>query len=109
MPSFLFSIGCLSMASSIGAMTYGYHGGLNYEQKKGWNKAVKFQQLGALPLLLMKVCKSSLPGYLAAIGTVMFCAPLYYSSLKEDKKYNKFMPYGGMAMIAAWVLLALLQ
>jgi uncharacterized membrane protein YgdD (TMEM256/DUF423 family) len=109
MSEILFALGCISMCSSLGAMTYGYHGGLTYEQKKHWKKAVNFQQLGALPLLLSKSCRSTLPGYLAIIGTATFSIPLYYSSITDDKTYNKVMPYGGVLMMASWVALALLQ
>lgn len=97
------------MCCSLATMTYGYHGGLNYEQKKLWNKAVGFQQLGALPLLLAKNCRSPLPGYLAILGTSLFSVPLYYSSVTEDKTFNKVMPYGGFIMMASWITLALLQ
>jgi uncharacterized membrane protein YgdD (TMEM256/DUF423 family) len=108
MSDLLFTIGCCSMCSTLLLETYGYHGGMAYEDKLKWEVGVRFQQFGALPLLLSRGKKAQLPGWLAVAGTSMFCVPLYYSVLKEDKRFNKAMPIGGFFMMASWITLGVL-
>lgn len=105
MSDLYFTIGCCSMCSTLLFSTYGYHGGLAYDQQLKWDIAVKFQQFGSIPLLLAYKKKTPYPGGLAIAGTALFCLPLYYSVLSEDTKFNKLMPYGGFAMMASWIAL----
>lgn len=96
------------MCISLICATIGAHGGLEYEQQLKWEKAVKFQQFGAIPLLLAKSKLSVYPGLLGTIGVAFFCIPLYYSTATGDTSFNKLMPYGGFAMMASWLALGFL-
>ena len=109
MNDLFFTIGCCSMCISLITATIGAHGNLLHEQQLKWDKAVKFQQFGAIPLLLCQKKVSIFPGYLCLIGTLLFCVPLYYSTLTGDVSFNKIMPYGGFAMMAGWLALGFLN
>jgi uncharacterized membrane protein YgdD (TMEM256/DUF423 family) len=104
-----FTIGCCSMFISIITATIGAHGGLSLEQQGKWDKAVKFQQFGAIPLLLATRKATTWPGCLALAGAGLFCIPLYYTTLTGDITFNKVMPYGGMLMMASWLALGFLN
>jgi len=109
MPDLYFTIGCLSMATSIFTQSFGHHGGIEYELKEVWKNSVNFQQLGSLSLLFVgsKVYRH-IPGGLFLLGTCFFCLPCYYYAYTKDRQYNFLMPYGGMAVMAGWVALGLL-
>ncbi|CAG9313514.1 unnamed protein product [Blepharisma stoltei] len=109
MTELYFALGCTSMCASLVTASYGYHGGMNYEQKKKWEKAVRYQQLGSIPLLFVGNKKNKhIPGALSAAGVSLFCLPLYYYAKTEDSKFNFAMPWGGVLMMASWLTLGFL-
>lgn len=51
--------------------------------------------------------KPRLVGSLAAAGIVLFSGSCYYAALTEDRGNAKLAPFGGFALIGAWLALAL--
>lgn len=51
--------------------------------------------------------KPQLVGALAGSGILLFSGSCYAVALLEDRSYGKGAPFGGFALIAAWLSLAL--
>lgn len=80
-----------------------------------WGKAVTYQMLHAVGLLIVgillgKVHSSSLlswSGWLMFIGVVLFSGSLYVLSITKISMLGAITPLGGVAFIAAWVLIVI--
>ena len=100
--------GCLSYSSSVFLAAYGYHSStLKKENRRQWEKALRYQLFGSLPLLLSRfVPGATLACAFSSLGTILFCCPLYYTSATDDIRFNKAMPLGGTLIAVGWALLA---
>jgi len=107
---YFWAAGCMSFASTVFLAAYGYHNTtLTKESRKQWEKAIRYQLFGSIPLL----CSRFLPGTLLAcslssVGLLLFCVPLYYTAASGDARFNRAMPLGGTLMALGWVALAFL-
>lgn len=105
-----FAIGCASMCISLITATYGHHGPLSKEDKKKWEKAVRYQQLASIPLLFASSKQNKhIPALLSILGMAFFCVPLYYTALKKDNRFTSIMPTGGVLMMISWLALGFLS
>ncbi len=77
-----------------------------------WSRAVHYQQLHSVGLLLTPVLTQ--PGSLARVlagtsfsaGLLLFSGGLYASTYTGDKQLAKGAPFGGIAFMVGWVALA---
>lgn len=61
-----------------------------------------------LPFYKQNLCVPSVQaGAVLVAGMGMFCGSLYHQALTGDPSMSKVAPYGGMAMIAGWLAIAL--
>ena len=79
-----------------------------------WHTAVDYHVYHALGLLAIALVSQHLPAssqvrnsaYLMAAGVLAFSGSLYAYALSGAKWLTAFAPVGGLAFIAAWVMLA---
>ena len=100
----------MSFASTVFLAAYGYHSTtLTKESRKQWEKALRYQLFGSIPLLTSRFLPgTTLACSLSALGLVLFCAPLYYTAASGDTTFNRAMPLGGTLMALGWAALAFL-
>ncbi len=111
-----FAIGCLSAALAVIAGAFGAHAlkdKLSEDRLGVFETAVRYQLVHALALLAVALAMPRLAGHLAVVsgwlfvaGTVLFSGSLYVLSLTGMRWLGAITPLGGIAFIAAWVLLA---
>jgi uncharacterized membrane protein YgdD (TMEM256/DUF423 family) len=106
----LWYAGCFTCATTIVvAAAAGHKNEWTPQKKDSQNKAVTLGLISGVGMLLSSlVTKSYLPGTLLLTGTGLFCGPIYYKNFTDDTSLSKLTPIGGSAMIAAWVLLAIM-
>jgi uncharacterized membrane protein YgdD (TMEM256/DUF423 family) len=76
-----------------------------------WHTAVEYQFWHALALLVASTTLSKerfahAAGWLFVIGIVLFCGSLYALALGAARIVGAITPFGGLAMIAGWSVLA---
>lgn len=74
-----------------------------------WQTAVEYQMWHALAVLALGIAGSRwmrLPAWLLAGGAVVFSATLYAMALGAPHWFGAISPFGGLAMICGWALLA---
>ena len=96
---------------SLGA--FGAHGLKNILTEHGleiYKTAVSYQMYHALALgliaLLPKQTLLNWAGYLFAVGILLFSGSLYLLALLDNKWLGIITPFGGLAFLAAWGILA---
>lgn len=104
----LFKVGCLKAAASIIVASAGGH---KHEwspyKKQLYSDAVKYSLFNSVGIIVSSLTTTSLiPAALFLSGTAMFCAPAWYKCFTDNNQFQKFMPFGGVCMIAGWVALA---
>jgi len=70
--------------------------------------ASQVQMMNGLGLCLCATRKSRLivvPLACLTSSTVLFSGLIYYSKIKKDFRYNKFIPIGGAASILGWAFM----
>jgi len=100
---------------ALGAFgAHGLEGTLDPELLRVWNKAVDYQQLHALGLLLVGVllrfenCRRiRLAGWCLLIGILLFSGSLYALALSGIRPLGAVTPFGGGSFLIGWGLLAL--
>ncbi|HKI50960.1 MAG TPA: DUF423 domain-containing protein [Geothermobacteraceae bacterium] len=100
---------------ALGAFgAHGLEGTLDPELLRVWNKAVDYQQLHALGLLLVGVllrfenCRRiRLAGWCLLIGVLLFSGSLYALALSGIRPLGAVTPFGGVSFLLGWGLLAL--
>lgn len=112
----LIIAGSLNMVMGVGAGAFGAHGlkaVLNPAQLAIWQTAVSYQQLHALGLILLGALASRLgssamarTGNCMLAGIVVFSGSLYALALSGIKLLGAITPLGGVALLAAWLMLA---
>lgn len=78
-----------------------------------WDKAVFYQALHALLLLILPSLSSylspkdlNITGYLIILGILLFSGSLYILALSGKKYFGAITPIGGVAFIIGWSWLA---
>lgn len=106
----------LSGAIGVALGAFGAHAlktRLSLEQLGWWQTAVQYHfihtlLLGLIAVLALRASHATLhtAGYLACFGLVFFCGSLYLMALGGPRWLGAITPLGGVAWIAAWLLLA---
>ena len=114
----LFAIlGCLNAAMAVSLGAFGAHAlkaRLSTEMLNIYQTAAQYHFYHALGLIAAAFVATLLPdsnlpkwaGWLMSGGIVLFCGSLYLLSLTGTRWLGAVTPLGGVAFIAAWLLLA---
>lgn len=109
-------LGALNAFLSVALGAFGAHGlegKLEPKYLETWKTAVTYQMFHATGLLIIGVMLGKLPanallsssGWLMFIGILLFSGSLYVLSLTQISILGAVTPFGGLAFLAAWVLL----
>ena len=101
------------LALAVGLGAFGAHGlrdRLDEYSRGVYEKAVFYHFIHALGLLVVSMLpRSGLVGWVSILllaGIVIFCGSLYILAVTGMRALGAITPIGGLAFIAAWVLLA---
>lgn len=93
-------------AAAVALGAYGAHSFPPEKQqmKKVYDTANLYHFLHTFALLAVPLArKPVLTGTLMISGMTVFCGTNYYLALTEETTLRKFTPYGGSALILAWL------
>ncbi|MEE8467614.1 MAG: DUF423 domain-containing protein [Planctomycetota bacterium] len=81
------------------------------EQLEWWRTATLYHLLHVVPLLAIGVLQEQRPGgnraaLLFLLGILLFSGSLYAMGLGAPRTLGAVTPFGGLALIAGWALLA---
>jgi uncharacterized membrane protein YgdD (TMEM256/DUF423 family) len=112
-----FAVGALSAAAGVGLGAFAAHGlkaRLAPEQLAVFETAARYHLVHALGLLAAAWAATRWPGdavawggWLLVAGTVLFSGSLYLLAVSGVRWLGLVTPFGGVAFIVGWVLLAL--
>ena len=112
-----FALGCVLAALGVGLGAFGAHalrGRISEQALATWETASRYHLVHALGLLVVAWAVSRWPGGLAVLagwlllaGIVLFSGSLYLLAATGFRALGAVTPVGGVAFIAAWILLAL--
>lgn len=111
-------IGAISAGLSVALGAFGAHileAKLEPKYLDTWGKAVTYQMLHSVGLLIVGILLGKLPanafltwsGWLMFIGTLLFSGSLYVLSVTQISVLGAITPLGGVSFIAAWVLIVI--
>jgi uncharacterized membrane protein YgdD (TMEM256/DUF423 family) len=108
------AIGSIALAVAVGLGAFGAHGlrgRLDAYSLDIWEKAVFYHFIHALgllvlPLLLRDSAAANRAGWLLSAGILLFSGSLYALALSGVRMLGAVTPLGGVAFIAAWLLIA---
>src|SRR5581483_6266506 len=113
---FFLVSGALSGALSIGLGAFGAHAlrdRLAPQLLDTFETGVRYEIYHALALIAIALALTrwssnliNLAGWSFLIGTLLFCGSLYLLALTGIRRFGAITPFGGVAFIAGWVLLA---
>ncbi|HEY8011890.1 MAG TPA: DUF423 domain-containing protein [Rudaea sp.] len=102
-----------ALAVALGAFgAHALRGRLDDAALQVWRTAVDYQFWHALALLAIAQSSNAAPRWLHAsatafvVGVVLFCGSLYALALGAPHLVGAITPFGGIALIAGWLLLA---
>ncbi|MHC0036574.1 DUF423 domain-containing protein [Pseudoneobacillus sp. C159] len=109
-------LGALNAFLSVALGAFGAHGlegKLEPKYLETWKTGVTYQMFHATGLLIVGVLLGKLPanalltwsGWLMFIGILLFSGSLYVLSLTKISILGAITPLGGLAFLAAWLLL----
>ncbi|KMY55717.1 membrane protein [Bacillus sp. FJAT-27231] len=111
-------IGAINAFLSVALGAFGAHGLEGKVEPKYleiWKTGVQYQMFHASGMILVGILMGQFPsssllnwsGWMMLIGTVIFSGSLYALTLSGIKVLGAITPIGGVAFLAAWVLLVL--
>src|SRR5437773_1229075 len=98
----------LALAVAFGAFgAHGLRGRIDEYSMSVYERAVFYHFVHALGLLILSAMpkKSSAAAWLLVAGIVLFSGSLYLLAITGIRTLGAVTPFGGVAFIAAWVLL----
>ena len=112
------AIGAISamLAVALGAFgAHGLEGKITNDMLKVYNTGVTYHMSHALGILLIALMVDKLgdsnkvlwAGRLLLIGTILFSGSLYLLAVTDVKQLGIITPFGGVAFLAGWLLVAL--
>lgn len=112
------AVGALCAGIGVGLGAFGAHGlkaVLSSEMLEVYKTGVTYQMWHALGLCAISLLHRQNPrqalltgaAWLMFAGIVLFSGSLYLLTLLDQKWWGMITPFGGLAFIAAWVMLAL--
>ncbi|MHC5210913.1 MAG: DUF423 domain-containing protein [Planctomycetota bacterium] len=112
----LFALGSLSGLIAVAAGAFGAHAlksRLTPDMLAVFETGVRYQMAHALALLATAWAATQWPGgavrgagWLFVAGTLLFSGSLYVLSLSGQRGWGAVTPFGGLAWLVAWGLLA---
>ncbi|MCC7014317.1 MAG: DUF423 domain-containing protein [Planctomycetes bacterium] len=109
----------ISLGAFLGALTvalgaFGAHAlktRLTPEELAWWNTSVQYHGAHSLALVLFGVFAqrsrvSDFAGWSFTVGIALFCGSLYAMALGAPRWLGAVTPFGGVALIAAWLFFA---
>jgi uncharacterized membrane protein YgdD (TMEM256/DUF423 family) len=112
----LAAAGALLALAAVAAGAFGAHAlksWLATDRLGAFETAVRYQGLHALALFACAWVLQSWPSRMAfaaglcfALGIVLFCGSLYALALVGEAWFGVITPFGGVAFLAGWTLLA---
>ncbi|MBM7690626.1 uncharacterized membrane protein YgdD (TMEM256/DUF423 family) [Peribacillus deserti] len=102
------------LAVALGAFgAHGLEGKISDKYLETWKTAVNYQMFHASGLLIIGLLAGTLKtgnllswsGWLMLVGILLFSGSLYILSVTGIKVLGAITPLGGLAFLAAWVLL----
>ena len=117
MPKTFLSLGAINAFLCVAFGAFGAHGlkqTLSADMLTIYQTGVQYHFYHAIGLLIVGLVlfhfqKSrliTLSGWLMLVGIILFCASLYVLSLTGMRGLGMIAPFGGVAFLSAWVLLA---
>lgn len=116
MARFFFVAGSLAAAVAVMAGAFGAHaleGSVSSDRLQTFETAVRYQMYHALGLLAMSAFFGAemgglvqWAGYLFIAGIIVFAGSLYLLVLTDTPWLGAVTPFGGVAFIVGWLLLA---
>jgi len=112
------AVGAVFMALAVGLGAFGAHAlkeRLDEYSQGVYEKAVFYHFIHGLGILLVSLLArtgilsasgAERAGWLMALGIVLFSGSLYALAISGVRVLGAVTPFGGVAFIAAWVLLA---
>lgn len=109
-------LGALNAFLSVSFGAFGAHildGKLEPKYLDTWQKAVTYQMLHAVGLLIIGVLMGKFPassllswsGWMMMIGVILFSGSLYVLSVTKISVLGAITPFGGVSFLVAWALL----
>jgi uncharacterized membrane protein YgdD (TMEM256/DUF423 family) len=110
--------GAVFMALAVGLGAFGAHAlkeRLDEYSLSVYEKAVFYHFIHALGILLIallartgmvSVSAGARAAWLLAIGILLFCGSLYALAISGTRILGAITPFGGVAFIAGWIMLA---
>lgn len=115
-PLFFAFIGSIFGFLTVALGAFGAHAlktVLNEYSQSIWDKAVLYQAIHALFLLLLPSFSNilagrdiTISGYLVMSGVILFSGSLYLLALSGKKYFGAITPIGGVALLLGWSWLA---
>ncbi|SFJ00918.1 DUF423 domain-containing protein [Thermoflavimicrobium dichotomicum] len=117
MKSFIL-LGSINMALVVALGAFGAHGlegKISERMLQNWQTATHYHMAHALGLLLVGLLAAKLEantsllqigGWLLFAGIVLFSGSLYVMALTNITKLGIITPFGGVAFIVGWILVA---
>lgn len=116
MDRLFFALGALSAFLAVAAGAFGAHalkGKLAPDMLDVFETATRYQVYHALGLLVVAWAVTHWPASLAAwagwlfvAGTILFSGSLYLLTLTGQRWLGAITPFGGLAFLAGWLILA---
>jgi uncharacterized membrane protein YgdD (TMEM256/DUF423 family) len=108
------SVGAVLMAVAVGLGAFGAHGlrgSLDEYSMNVYERGVFYHFIHALGILvvsagLLPAARAKVVNALFAVGIVFFSGSLYVLAISGQRWLGAVTPIGGVAFIAAWVMLA---
>ena len=110
-------IGSLNMLVSVGLGAFGAHGlksKISADMLAVYQTGVQYHMIHALGILLIAALSLKLPtsslvswsGWFLFIGIILFSGSLYALSISGIRVLGAITPFGGVAFLVGWLLLA---
>src|SRR5262249_20003315 len=99
----------LALAVALGAFgAHGLRGKIDDYSMSIYERAVFYHFVHALGLLIVSILphRTALVAWLLVAGIVLFCGSLYVLAVTSVRAWGAVTPFGGVAFIAAWLVLA---
>jgi len=102
----------LALGVALGAFgAHGLRGKIDDYSMSVYERAVLYHFIHALGLLIVSIMPKpagvNWPAWLLVAGIALFCGSLYVLAITGIRTLGAITPFGGVAFIAAWIVLAI--